>query len=168
MMDSPIVEFYRLRKTDSEGRMLEEIWQWDHDRLEQCHDFIQWMFPLDEPSSFNSDAPILTEADCAAFAVDSALLSAMRRSVSVVLDFLGLEIRDDKTVVKASHFDRRLALWKYTNHNWLRITRMLKSLRLIGLESEVQEIWKRLRQLHDEDGYVSDRSFRYWKDAAQG
>jgi hypothetical protein len=167
-MDSLILEFYRLHRPDSEGRMLEKIWQWDRERLEECHDFIQWMFPLDEPSSVNPDAPLLTKADRAAFDGNPALRAAMRRSLVVFLDFLGLELCGDGRVEKAAHFDERIALWKYTNHNWLRITRMLKSLRLVGLEAEAQQAWRCLRQLHDEDGYVSAHSFHYWQTAIDG
>jgi hypothetical protein len=164
-MESAIVQFYRLRGPDSEGRMLEQIWQWDHDQLERCHDFIQWMFPLDEPSSVNPDAPLLTPVDRAAFSADTSLQSAMGRSLRVFLDFLGLERREDGSVVKAAHFERRAAIWKYTNHNWLRITRMLKSLRLVGLDAEAHQVWKCLEKLHESDHYVSDHTFGYWRDA---
>jgi hypothetical protein len=167
-MGSWILQFYRLQKPDSEGRKLDQIWAWDYDRLEQVHDFIQWMFPLDEPSSVNPDAPLLTPSDRAAFATDPALRSAVRKSLAVFLDFLGLELGVDGRVAKAPHFDRRAAVWKYTNHNWLRITRMLKSLRLLGQGAEAQQVWQCLKQLHDHDGYVSDHSFAYWRDAVEG
>ena len=71
-------------------------------------------------------------------------------------------------VAKAAHFDQRTVLWKYANHNWLRITRMLKSLRLLGLETDAQRVWGCLRELHEQEGYVSAASFRYWQDAAEG
>lgn len=165
--DTPILAFYRLRGTDSEGRRLDEIWAWDHAHLEQVHDFIQWMFPLDEPSSVNPDAPLLTESDRAAFADDPALRSSVRKSLAVFLDFLGLQIDKTGHVTKAPHFARRIAVWKYSNHNWLRITRMLKSLRLLDHEAEAQQVWQCLKQLHEKDGYVTDHSFAYWQSAAE-
>ena len=164
-MASPILEFYRLQMPDSERRMLSEYWAWDIDTLEQVHDFIQWMFPLDEPSAFNPDAPLVTAEDQYAFRNEQPIRSAMHRSLKVFLNFLGLEMDEEGRVVRQAQFDRRSGVWKYQNHNWLRITRMLKSLRLLGFEAEADAVWKCLRELH-EDGFVSENSFRHWRDAA--
>ncbi len=38
--------------------MIGEIWAWDDAALEDGHDFIQWLFPLPEPSAFVDDAPL--------------------------------------------------------------------------------------------------------------
>ena len=47
---SRLLDFYRGLKADTEGRSLKEILAWDEDDLEAVHDFIQWLFPLPEPS----------------------------------------------------------------------------------------------------------------------
>jgi hypothetical protein len=60
---SQLLDFYRGTQLDSSGRMLHEIWDWTDDDLEAIHDFIQWLFPLPEPSQFNPDAPLLTPED---------------------------------------------------------------------------------------------------------
>jgi hypothetical protein len=164
-MNSPIREFYRLEKPDSEGRMLEEYWEWDTDTLEHRHDFIQWMFPLSEPSSVNSDAPLVTQEDQHAFRNEPLLRSSMVRSLKVFLNFLGLEMDHDGQVVRHEQFDLRIGVWNHPNHNWLRITRILKSLRLLGFDAEAKAMWKCLRELHEE-GFVSENSFRYWSEAA--
>lgn len=52
--------FYLGKEADSQGRTIEEIWEWDHEDLEDTHDYIQWLFPLQERSAFNPDAPVLT------------------------------------------------------------------------------------------------------------
>ena len=49
----PLVAFYRDGARDDEGRTLAEILAWDDDRLEEIHDFIQWLFPLPERSGAN-------------------------------------------------------------------------------------------------------------------
>ena len=59
----PLLRFYRLEGPDARGRTLPEIWAWDAARLEGVHDYIQWLFPLPEPSAFNPHAPILTHGD---------------------------------------------------------------------------------------------------------
>ena len=162
---SQLLDFYRLAEPDSEGRMLYEIWAWDDAALEQCHDFIQWMFPLAEPSGFNPDAPLVSEEDRLAFLRESQLRKAMRRSLSVFLAFIGLALAPDGRVVRAPDFEHRLAVWKYPNHNWLRITRVLKSLRLLGLEAEAGALGP-AEGLAREHGLVCEDSFEYWRNAA--
>jgi hypothetical protein len=165
---SPLLDFYRLIGHDSEGRTLPEIWAWDDHRLEHVHDFIQWMFPLDEPSSVNADAPLVTREDRGAFESDLQLQSAMRRSFSVFLNFLGLAMNDDGRVVRGQDFAERSAIWKYSNHNWLRITRVIKSLRLLGFEKEAAAFWTCLKDLHENQRFVGETSFKYWAEAAKG
>ena len=35
---------------DARGRKLHEIWEFSDNQIERTHDFIQWLFPLTEPS----------------------------------------------------------------------------------------------------------------------
>ena len=164
---SRLLDFYRLQGRDSEGRTLNEIWGWGDEDLEHCHDFIQWLFPLDEPSAVNADAPLVSAEDREAFRTDPQLRNAMRRSLSVFLRFVGLAMTEDGRIVRGGNFDRRLAVWKYTNHNWLRITRVLKSLRLLDFEQEASAFWACLKELHEKDGFVSEHSFQFWREAAE-
>src|SRR5260370_19373303 len=64
---SRLVDFYRGEATDREGRFLRDLWAWGDDDLEAVHDFIQWLFPLPEPSRYNPDAPLLTDENIAPF-----------------------------------------------------------------------------------------------------
>lgn len=165
-MPSAIVDFYRQDKPDSEGRMLREYWAYDDQTMEYRHDFIQWMFPLEEPSAFNPDAPLVTEQDKREFRQDSLLQNSLRRSLARFLVFLGLEMTKDGSVRKGPNFVQRSAVWIAPNHNWLRITRLLRSLRLLGLEVEARQVWKCLQHLHEVERFVSEESFEYWHDAA--
>ena len=165
---SRLLDFYRHKSPDCQGRTLREIWSWNDEQLEHCHDFIQWMFPLDEPSSVNADAPLVSGEDRLAFQTEPQLQTAMRRSLSVFLAFLGLAMTEDGRVIRGQNFNRRIGIWKHSNHNWLRITRMLKSLRLLGLDKEARAVWLCLKELHEKDGLVSEHSFEYWRNAAEG
>ena len=75
--DSPIVAFYRRGAADDRGRTLDAILAWDDNRLEAVHDYIQWLFPLDEPSRFNPSATLLTPRDRAAFREPALAACAM-------------------------------------------------------------------------------------------
>ncbi len=164
---SQLLDFYRGEGTDAEGRSLHELWSWSNDELEQVHDFIQWMFPLREPSRFNPDAPLLTAADVAAFRSDAFLRSRLTKSFKRILVFLGLSLAEDGTVVEGPNFAERVPeIWAAPNHNWLRITRILKSLTALGLESEAQALFARLEDLYTKRRYpITADTYRYWKEA---
>jgi hypothetical protein len=163
---SQLTDFYRGTGADSEGRTLAELWRYSDDQLESVHDFIQWLFPLREPSRFNPDAPRLTDADLAEFRSDPALRANLLRSFEVFLAFLGLRHVGGR-VEKAPDFDRKRDVWRYPNHNWLRITRVLTGTRLLGLEAQGRAFFEFLREYRDggESGITAE-TFRYWEAAA--
>src|SRR5207245_1453230 len=87
---SAIVDFYRGDQPDYQGRKLHDIWQWDNDRLESVHDFIQVLFPNQEPSRVNPDAPLLDQVTIDAFQQDEELRRNLARSLDRMLRFYGL------------------------------------------------------------------------------
>lgn len=164
---SQLIEFYRGAGTDSEGRSLAEIWGYSDEQLEGVHDFIQWLFPLRTPSRFNSDAPLLTDADVAAFRADPELRRNLLRSFEVFLTFLGL-CYEGGQVVEADDFGRR-GVFDYPDHNWLRITRVLISTRLLGLEEPSRAFFEFLKALRQRGGSgITTETFGYWERAALG
>ena len=100
---SPLLAFYRGAGPDAAGRTIDEIWAFDHRQLEMVHDFIQWLFPLPEPSRFNPDAPLLTAADMAAFRAAPALRARALRSLDLMLAFYGLA-RTGAAIERAAGF----------------------------------------------------------------
>ena len=127
---------------------------------------IQWMFPLREPSQFNSQAPLLTDADIAEFHADARLRENLLRSVEVFLAFVGLRFQDGR-VVKSPDFNEKVGVWLHPNHNWLRITRVLASARMLGLEGPSRAFFEFLKALRDggQSG-ITPETFRYWADAS--
>ena len=166
---SPIVDFYRGEATDAGGRRLAEVWDWDDDELEQVHDFIQWLFPLPEPSQFNPRAPLLTDEDIAAFRKDERLRANLHRSFTRILTFLGLATAPDGRVVEGPNFAARAAdVWSAPNHNWLRITRILRSLSLLGLGREAAALYDRLSDFRRGGRFpIPVDTFRYWTEAVR-
>ena len=57
---SIIVRFYRDGEMDTLGRTLAQMQGYGDFYMERCHDHMQWMFPLHEPSMFASKFEILT------------------------------------------------------------------------------------------------------------
>jgi len=166
---SGLLDFYRGAGADAEGRRLDDILAWDDDALEEVHDFVQWLFPLPEPSRFNPDAPLLTPEDIATFRRGPALRANLRRSFERILTFLGLQETGGEVVEGPNFARRRSDIWDYPGHNWLRITRILRSLRLLGLEAESQALYRRLTDFHSRRRFpIGDDTFRYWTDASGG
>ena len=196
-MSSPIVEFYRDVKNESKPcgyAYFDIIHNWSDDDWEGIHDFIQWIFPLKEPSNFNPDAPLLHDDDIALFKADKDLQEALFQSFHRFLKFLGLRCQyipgvpspggnippykwvtspivagqnGDEFFTKAQ-VEKKMQVWEYPNHNWLRVTRCLHSMRLLGLEYAADSLFEALCKLYDEGRGITPETFKYWQDAAQG
>ena len=166
-MSSRILDFYRGGQ-DDQGRTLDEILAWPDEQLEGVHDFIQWLFPLPERSSANPSAPILERETIAAFHASEELQDRLRQSFLRMMRFYGLEFHPEK-IQPAKNFSARSSNWLTPgNHNHLRLTRILHSLRLLGLESEAQALFRALSQLYESHpGRITFRTYEFWKNAGE-
>lgn len=168
---SRIVDFYSGESTDDRGRTLEEILSWSDDELEFTHDYIQWLFPLTEPSGFNARAPILDRAAMVAFRSRPELRERLRAAFLRMLVFYGFCLEQacgPPRVVRAANFPERSRNWLTpANHNHLRLTRMLKSLRLLGLEAESAALFGALEDIYRAGAHdaISATTFRFWQSA---
>ena len=164
-----LLDFYRGQATDAEGRFITDIWAWKDDDLEAVHDFIQWLFPLPEPSQFNPDAPLLSEADIDTFKSDPVLRANLVKSFERILVFLGFSFARDGKVVEGENLSARIPdVWATPNHNWLRITRILRSLTLLGMNAQAQAFYDRLGEFYRRGTFpIPASTFRYWTDAVK-
>jgi hypothetical protein len=163
--ESPLVRFYRGNGVDTRGRTLDDILAWDDEQLEAVHDYIQWLFPLDEPSRFNPSAPLLTPADRAAFR-QPALAANLRRSLERMLAFYGFALQPTTPprVTRSDQWRDRCAVWLHAgNHNLLRLTRTIRSLALLGQPELGRALYEALKR--ECEGHVSAVTLEYWKDA---
>lgn len=168
----PIVRFYRLEGPDTRGRMLTEILAWDDARLESVHDYIQWLFPLPEPSAFNPFAPILNEATIRTFQHDATLRTRLAQSLSRMLTFYGLsettrQSQGGHAIEPGPEFAAKSRNWLHAgNHNHLRLTRILTCLRLLGLDDQSRALLACLEQIASEHPHaISSTTLAYWKRA---
>ncbi|MGH7213142.1 MAG: hypothetical protein ACREF1_16975, partial [Acetobacteraceae bacterium] len=77
-MPGVIHEFLRGQGRDGRGRLLAEVLAFDDARIEQVHDFIQWVFPLSEPSRAVPGAPVLGAAEAVAIREDALARDGLR------------------------------------------------------------------------------------------
>lgn len=163
--------------TDSENRTLSEILRFPDRDLEYHHDYIQWLFPLPEASPFNRSAPRIDQRTAEAFRTRPELRERMRESLARMLDFYGFEattiavcgfeIREAPGI----DFQRKARFWLCRfNHNHLRITRIIRCLRVLGLEQEAQEFHKALVKAATSGPgdrvLVGLNTLKFWKRAA--
>jgi hypothetical protein len=113
VMPSPIIGFYNGTESDHRGRYLHEIQEWPDDQLESVHDYIQWLFPLPEPSGFNVAAPILNPQSIQEFRSRPDLQQNLRVSFLRLANFYGFAVRVGKhiTVTRAPNFAAKATGW---------------------------------------------------------
>jgi hypothetical protein len=168
----PIVGFFRNESADNSGRKLREILAWPDERLEYTHNFIQWLFPTREKSPVNPDAPTVDDAAIAAFNADPRLRESLTAAFDRMAAFYGFEVQDphgNPRVVKSRNWPQRSANWLAPrNHNMLRITRIITSLRLLGLEPLALAFFAALDELNssDEGKAIGPVTYGFWKSAA--
>ena len=171
MSSVSIVRYYEGLAPDDRGRSLSEIQQWPDERIEAVHDFIQWMFPLTERSGVNPGAPVLDDNAIREFRSRPELRDRLRVSFLRMLRFYGLKYENSR-VERAEDFPERSRNWMSPwNHNHLRITRILKSLRTLGLEREAAAFFECLAGIYEGQPArlrpISEETFGYWQSAAQ-
>jgi hypothetical protein len=156
---------------DDDGRSFDEILGWDDARLEIVHDYIQWIFPLPEQSRANPWAPVLDAGTIAAICGNAERQGRLRAAFERMLAFYGFALESD-AVVQGPQFVAASRNWLHAgNHNHLRLTRMLRSLRILGLEREAAALWEALRALYERENATGRRTitpetFAFWRKAA--
>jgi len=164
----PLIAFYRDGARDDRGRTLAAILAWDDDQLEAVHDFIQWLFPLPERSGANPSAPVLDGETIGTFHATPAMRERLRGAFERTLRFYGLRW-NGAAVERAENFRERAQKWLWPgNHNHLRLTRILRSMLLLGLEAESKALFHALNGIYREfPDRISSRTHAFWSDASQ-
>jgi len=122
------------------------IYQWSNDEWEEKHHFIQWVFPTNKRSMYHPNSPILTAEDA---------------------EYIGTEkyVLFDKAVQRFKCFLREEQYLTYQNHNWLRVTRCLESMRLVGAPDDlVNDFWTFINRYQP---YISPTTRDFWEQAVK-
>ncbi|NVJ48836.1 MAG: hypothetical protein HWE13_11875 [Gammaproteobacteria bacterium] len=164
----PWIAFYRHQAGDHRERSLVEIWTMTFDELEQEHDFIQWLFPLPEPSPVNPHAPLLDEQVIAQAASCDLVQENLLRSFDTMAAFWGFCRTEQNQIKPTAHYTTQATKWCCPhNHNQLRISRMLRCLTLTGFTSLAANTCEFLLAQVDQNGLSLSTvsAVPYWIDA---
>jgi hypothetical protein len=135
---------------DARGRSASEVIALPDRDLETSHDWVQWLFPLPTRSAAVPGSPVLRPAEIEAIREDVRALDTLQRASSRMIGFYG------GTRHWLAPFD----------HNHLRITRILQSLRLLAGLPAAQHFYASVMRLHEDGGgTVNPESLRYWRKA---
>lgn len=156
-----IYKFLSGEESDKYGRNIREIWDYDEKLLERSHDYIQRLFPTTEKSIFEN-APVIDPKKDKNKINNKIIKENMKKSLNVMLDFYGFEYKN--TIQPKS--DAKFKWISKKNHNYLRITRILTSLRIFGLEKEAKDFYQALILLSKEKN-IDEVSLQYWKNAME-
>jgi hypothetical protein len=132
---------------DHHGRHIGAVLSFSDREIESIHDFIQWLFPLPEPSRAQPSAPVLSEQEIAAIRADAAAQA-------------GLLAGRDRMLA----FYRESRGWLcQSDHNHLRITRIIRSLRLLHGEEDAHAFYDAvMRWQADAGAPVAPGNLAFW------
>jgi hypothetical protein len=169
-----LVPFYRGLEANNQNVTLNQILIKNDALLESDHNYIQWLFPLPTPSGSNPTAPVLDKATIQKFRCDSVLKSQVVRSFRRMLSFYGLRMDETtKLITRAPNFATRAAVW-LTNpsghHNFLRITRIIRSLELFDLCDCSRSFYQIMQDIAFTEGrgIISNATLNHWLEARSG
>lgn len=151
-MNTRLLHFYLDLGPDDRGRMLQDILAWqDPKEWEKCHDFIQWVFPLPEPSQFNTKAPLLDDETREAFMCSDKCMHNAAQAYLFAQRFL---------------WQKGVTWLTPMNHNHLRITRIIRFLNLIGYGIAARNVYFNVTKIARRDpSAVSQVTLDFWKQA---
>jgi hypothetical protein len=158
-----LIDFYLGKDVHPDGLTIEQVWGWNDQQLEFQHTYIQWLFPSEFPSQAVPGSPVITSEEVHQFKTDPELRRRFEQSFSVMLGFYGFYI-DNGKVVRMDHFAHKIRNWLTpSNHNFLRITRILKCLMLFSYSKKARAFYDALLQVyHEHPLVIGEQTLSYW------
>ena len=138
--------FHEANAPLADGFRRKELLTMSDEEFEFKHGFIQWAFPIPDDGNQVSNAPVLN--------LDTALWLAENPEVSVFLE---------EMTVKFLKFLSRNHHWKMDfNHNHLRISRVIQSLRILHSWELANWFYGKVKELAGDSFLLMTRSDSYW------
>ena len=143
-------DFLTLKGNDFQGRSLEDIWSFTDNEINENHDFIQVVFPLNKPSQSVFHGYYLDDED--------------------LVDLIRNNKKATNNIIKSSKwflsFLERNMYWNAQyDHNQWRITRVIECLRLLVSDEEANSFYKNVLELIKDNNKVNVRTLNFWKNA---
>ena len=144
------LKFLRNEEPDFKGRFLNDIWKFTDEEIEYNHDFIQLIFPLNKPSN--------------------AVFNNLYLKSIEEIDMLKHDYLVQKNIIESQNwflnFLKNNNHWKsYSDHNQLRITRVIECLRLLISDKEADNFYSEILDIVGQCPKINATTLKFWKDA---
>lgn len=128
--------FYEGKIPSISGYDFEQILNFTDFQLETKHDFIQSLFPLQEPGV--AKAYLLTNKDIKEFKTKPHLQQKVIKALTRMINFYGYDVNfvkgEIKRVLPINRIEHGTMIGLMSTHNYLRITRIIKFLNKIDMK----------------------------------
>lgn len=174
-MNQPIVDFYEGKLTVGRDKLsFDEIIKLPTDRLEKCHDYIQWLFPLPENSAFMKNAPKLDENTAKLIAKDYSM--RVGEAVNAMMKFWDIELHlntEKKPYIRPGQY------WMVPDdHNHFRVSRVLRFLTLLSKSSDTKSRAIHFQNIatsllyavliaNDKEKFATPKTVEFWEKATK-
>lgn len=166
-MNTQLIKFYTENGKDHAGRVFGDLIQFNNKELEDCHDYIQWLFPTETRSQFNLDTPTLDQETAVALFDNEVFHVRFQESIKVMLAFWGFKCSNSLSgLFLPKHSIQNWML--LDDHNLLRMTRFMESCRLLGYQQVATKLFEVLLALANSTTFITIENIFYWYHAALG
>ena len=143
-------KFLKNEEPDFKGRFLQDIWNFTDDQIEHNHDFIQLIFPLNKPSqAVTNDLFLKSKEEINTLRKDNIIRQNILKSKDWFTTFL-----------------KNNNQWKsYSDHNQLRITRIIECLRLLVSDQKADQFYQDIIKMLGRKNKVNTKTLKFWKEA---
>ncbi len=147
-MNLHLVNYFEETGVDNRNRKICDIWLFSNDELEECHDYIQWVFPLYEKSMYNMNAPLL----------DRETVNHIKKCHVCQKSF------NYSKAMMGKFYSENIHWMSISNHNLLRISRIIKSISILQNEEEAKRFHKLITSNCIKEKFEpSTETLQYWK-----
>lgn len=160
--DNLLLHFLSDEKIEETRFTLSEIIDFNNDEMEMFHDFIQWIYPTIEKSMAHPSAPTISTNFANKLNANKCALNGYCKSCRRYLNYMGLACDEHSNFHEIS--DSK-PFWELPSHNYLRMTRMLNSLRETGHNNCSAKVYNMMISIlkRDNNHWVSNKTLEYWK-----
>jgi len=150
-----LINFYTNNMPSLENIKVSDILKYTHNQLEECHEWVQWAFPLTEPSSVNINAPLLTDEIINSLSKDLNFQNSFKLVAEKFWDFLH-DSNEDWNPIWLTPY----------NHNFLRITRVIKSCLLLKQFELAERFFSYARDMYEKNPeIIGETTLNFWIEA---
>jgi len=161
--------FFHRQPEGGTALTINTVLNYSFNEIERNHQFIQWLFPTDERSRFNPDAPVLTGQEFLALRNDAEIKQGVEDGFERMLDFYGLVRNGDQIEIDPKQSEHHRNFLKNQSHHQLRLTRIMRSLSLLGKQDDATALFQCMQRTVDTmpAGMKAEwsKSVHFWRNA---